>query len=89
MLALVDPEITDRYHLAFAIGVDDYISGISMDEVRSENNVYVMYEDNDLPLLKKNGEPGAMRIVVVNDMFGQRFTNYLLEIVLESEALPR
>jgi len=36
-----------------------------------------MYEDN--------GEPGALRIVVLNDVFGQRFTNYLLEIVLENE----
>jgi hypothetical protein len=57
-----------------------------MDEVRAENNVFIMYEDNDEPLLKRNGEPGAMRIVVINDIFGQRFTNYLLEIVLESEA---
>jgi len=36
-------------------------------------------------LLRRNGEPGAMRIVVIDDFFGQRFTNYLLEIVLEKD----
>ena len=88
VLGIVDPEIVEQYLRILAVGVDDYISGISMEEVRGENNVYVMYEDNDLPLLKKNGEPGGMRVVVINDIFGQRFTNYLLEIVLESEVSP-
>ena len=82
----VDPGLMEQYHLALAVGVDDYVSGIGMDEIRGENNVYIMYEDNDHPLPMKNGEPGGMRIVVINDIFGQRFTNYLLEIVLESEA---
>jgi len=86
VLDLVDPELVERYRWVLAIGVDDFISSIGMDEVRAENNVFVMYEDNDQPLPKRNGEPGAMRIVVFNDFFGQRFTNYLLEIVLESEA---
>jgi len=88
VLELADPELTEQYRWALAIGVDDYISGIRMDEITAENSVFVMYEDNDMPLLKHNGEPGAMRIVVISDIFGQRFTNYLLEIVLESEAAP-
>ena len=88
VLDFVDKGLMEEYGWVLAVGVDDYISGIKMDEVRAENNVYVMYEDNNAPLLKKNGEPGGMRIVAVNDIFGQRFTNYLLEIVLESEALP-
>jgi len=83
VLELVDPVLTEQYSWVLAVGVDDFISGIRMDEVTAENNVFVMYEDNDEPLLKRNGEPGAMRIVVINDIFGQRFTNYLLEIVLE------
>ena len=86
VLNLADPEILESYDNAVAVGVDDYSSGISMDEIRGENNVYIMYEDNDLPLQKINGEPGGMRVVVINDIFGQRFTNYLLEIVLESEV---
>ena len=83
VLDLIDPGLKEQYSWALAVGVDDYISGIDMAEVMAENNVFLMYEDNDQPLLKKNGQPGAMRIVVINDVFGQRFTNYLLEIVME------
>ena len=85
VIELADPGLMEEYSWVLAIGVDDYISGIGMDEVIGENNVFVMYEDNDNPLPKKNGEPGGMRVVVLDDVFGQRFTNYLLEIVLEKE----
>jgi Na+-translocating ferredoxin:NAD+ oxidoreductase RnfG subunit len=85
ILNLLDPGLIEQYNWALAVGVDDYISGITMEEVKAENSVYIMYEDNGQPLPKKNGEPGAMRVVVLNDVFGQRFTNYLLEIVLENE----
>ena len=85
VLSLVDPGLMEDYNWALAIGVDDFISGIGMDEILAENNVFVMYEDNDEPLPKKNGEPGGMRIVVLDDVFGQRFTNYMIEIVLERE----
>ena len=87
VLDLVDPELTERYQWVLAVGVDDYISGISMEEVKAENSVFVMYEDKDQPLMKRDGAPGAMRIVVISDIFGQRFTNYMLEIVLESEDI--
>ena len=85
VLELVDPGLMDEYGWILAVGVDDYISGVSMDEVLAENNVFIMYEDNGELLPKKNGEPGGMRIVVLDDVFGQRFTNFLLEIVLENE----
>jgi uncharacterized protein with FMN-binding domain len=81
----VDPGLMEEYSWVLAAGADDYISGIAMDEVLAENSVFIMYEDNGKPLLKKNDEPGAMRIVVLSDVFGQRFTNYLMEIVLEKE----
>jgi len=86
VLDLVDPELKELYRWVLAVGVDDFISGISMDEVRAENSVFIMYEDNDQPLPKRNDEPGAMRIVVISDIFGQRFTNYMLEIILENEV---
>ena len=85
ILDALDPAITKEYSSVLAVGVDDYISGITMEEVRAENSVFIMYEDNGQPLPKKNGEPGGLRIVVMDDVFGQRFTNYLLEIVLENE----
>ena len=89
VLDSVDPELMEQYNWILAVGADDFMSGVSMEEVRAENNVFVMYEDNDQPLLKRDGSPGAMRIVVINDIFGQRFTNYLLEITLESEDAYR
>ena len=85
ILELIDPRLMEEYNWALAVGVDDYISGIAMAEIQAENSVFVMYEDNGEPLPKKNGRPGALRIVVLDDIFGQRFTNYLLEIVLENE----
>ena len=86
VLDFVDPGLKEQYSWVLAVGVDDFISGISMDEVMAENNVFIMYEDNDQQLPMKNGDPGAMRIVVINDIFGQRFTNYLLEVTLENEV---
>jgi hypothetical protein len=85
VLGLLDAQLMEEYGWVLAVGVDDYISGISMEEVKAENSVFIMYEDNDQPLPRKNGEPSALRIVVLDDVFGQRFTNYLLEIVLENE----
>ena len=85
ILDMLDPAIMEEYSRALAVGVDDYISGIAMEEIKAENSVFIMYEDNGEPLTKKNGAAGALRIVVLDDVFGQRFTNYLLEIVLEKE----
>ena len=86
VLDLLDPTLKDQYQWVRTVGVDDYMSNIAMEEVRKENSVYLMYEDNGEPLSTKDGEPGAMRVVVLDDLFGQRFTNYLLEIVLGNEA---
>lgn len=83
VIAAVNPDLLTTHERVQPIGVDDYITDISMEEVLAENSVYVMYEDNGKPLKKKNGEPGAMRVVVMDDVFGQRFTNYMIEIVLE------
>ncbi|MGI6732763.1 MAG: FMN-binding protein [Anaerovoracaceae bacterium] len=83
VIAAVDPELLAEYEMVQPVGVDDYLSNISMDEVLAENAVYLMYEDNGELLPKKDGKPGAMRVVVLDDFFGQRFTNYLIEIVLE------
>lgn len=83
VIAAADPELLTKYEWVQPVGVDDYLSDISMEEVLAENCVYVMYEDNGKPLKTKTGKDGAMRVVVLDDIFGQRFTNYLIEIVLE------
>ena len=86
VLDLLDLTLKERYLWLRTVGVDEYMSDISMDEVRKENAVFLMYEDNGEPLPKRDGTPGAMRVVVIDDMFGQRFTNYLFELVLEGEV---
>lgn len=83
VIAAVDPDLLQTCEWVQPVGVDDYMSEISMEEVRAENAVYVMYEDNGQPLPTKDGKPGAMRVVVLDDVFGQRFTNYMIEVVLE------
>ncbi|HPF21025.1 MAG TPA: FMN-binding protein [Syntrophomonas sp.] len=83
VIAAVDPELLQKYQAVQPVGVDDYMSNITMEEVLAENAVYLMYEDNGQPLLTKPGKQGAMRVVVLDDVFGQRFTNYMIEVVLE------
>ncbi len=79
----VDPSIIDKYEKIITIGVDNYTSPIRMKEVLKTNNVYLVYEDNGEPLKSKTGVEGTMRVVILNDQFGQRFTNFLVEMQLE------
>lgn len=79
----IDPGIVNKYKKIITIGVDNYTSGIKMDEVAEKNNAYLVYEDNGEPLKSKTGGEGTMRVVILNDIFGQRFTNFLVEIRLE------
>jgi len=83
ILDLVDPEIINSYARVTTLGADSYISVIAMEEVRKESSVYVMYEDGGKPLARRNGKEGAMWIIVLEDMFGQRYTNYLVQIIIE------
>lgn len=79
----IDPQIVKEYKRVITKGVDNYTSGVDMEEVLQKNNVLLVYEDNGMPLKSKTGSQGTMRIVIVNDLYGQRFTNYLVELQLE------
>ncbi len=79
----VDPDIVKDYKRVITVGVDKYTSGVDMEEVLQKNNVLLIYEDNGMPLKSKKGDQETMRIVIVNDLYGQRFTNYMVEIQLE------
>lgn len=79
----VDPNIVKDYKRVITIGVDKYTSGVDMEEVLQKKNVLLVYEDNGMPLKSKKGDQETMRIVIVNDLYGQRFTNYLVGIQLE------
>lgn len=76
--------LTDYAYIS-AIGSDDYLAAIDMAEVCEENNAFIMYEDDGQPLLTLAGEAGGMRLVMLDDSFGQRFTRNLVRIVLLNE----
>lgn len=79
----IDPAIVKNYERVITRGVDNYVSGLNMEEVLENNNVFLVYADNGQPLKSKSGAAGTMRIIILNDPFGQRFTNFLVEIELE------
>jgi len=79
----VDSDIVIDYKRVITVGVDKYTSGVDMEEVLQKNNVLLVYEDNGMPLKSKKRDQATMRIVIVDDLYGQRFTNYLVEIQLE------
>lgn len=76
-LALVDPELVENYSYVMAIGSDGYAAEIKTDEILAENNVFIMFEDNGMPMKTALGNEGALRLIVLADSFGQRFTNYV------------
>lgn len=86
VLQAVDPALTEEYDLLMTVGVDEYCSGIEMREVLKENAVYLVYADQGQPLPRKDGSPGGMRVIILDDFYGQRFTNYLLEVDLEKDV---
>ena len=83
VLNCVDPGIIKRYEKVITRGVDNYTSGVNMEEVLEKDNVYLVYADHGTPLKSKTGTEDTMRIIILNDPYGQRFTNYLVEIQLE------
>lgn len=60
---------------------DGYASAVSADEVLLEGNVLVVYaKDGESLGDYKNGGSGPMRLLIINDEFGNRATRYLNEI---------
>ena len=79
----VDESILKDYTMLTAYGADGYFSQVMMAEVLDYSNVFIMYKNHDKLMETLVGDEGSMRIVVCNDPFGQRFTNYLVDIVFE------
>ncbi|MDD4802483.1 MAG: hypothetical protein PHF24_06020 [Syntrophomonas sp.] len=79
----IDPELTTRYDRLITRGIDNYTSGLEMNEVLLPDNVYIAYADGGKPLKSKTSKEGGMRIIIGDDEFGQRYTNYLVSIELE------
>lgn len=79
----IDPGIPQKYTRIITKGIDNYTSGVNMSEVLRPNNVFIVYADYGKPLRTKTGGEGAMRIIIYQDEFGQRFTNFLTSLELE------
>ena len=81
-LALLDPAFTEQYSSARAVGSDGYEAEVTMDEILAENNVFIMFEDNGAPMKTALGSEGALRLIILGDSFGQRFTSFVTELRL-------
>jgi hypothetical protein len=79
----IDPELTSRYTRVITCGIDNYTSGLEMSEVLQPDNVYIAYADGGEPLKTKTGQEGSMRVIIMADEFGQRFTNFLVSLEME------
>ncbi|MDD3652579.1 MAG: molybdopterin-dependent oxidoreductase [Desulfotomaculaceae bacterium] len=79
----IDTGLTQKYSRIITKGIDNYTSGVEMDEVLRPNNVFIVYADYGQPLKTKTGGEGAMRIIIYQDEFGQRFTNFLTSLELQ------
>ena len=83
VLDSIDPGLTSKYTQVITRGIDNYTSGLEMSEVLQTDNVYIAYADGGKPLKTNPGKEGSMRIIILGDEFGQRFTNFLVSIELE------
>jgi len=63
---------------------DGYSVSLSGDEVRMDDNVYIVFEQdgNDLGT-REDGGTGPYRLVIRQDEFAQRWNKYLMEIELQ------
>jgi len=76
-IALVDGGLLDKCKSVVVTGSDGYESELTPDEIRLENNVYLMYEDGGELMKTASGAEGALRLIILSDDFGQRFTNHI------------
>lgn len=83
VLNSIDPALTRKYTRIISKGVDNYTSGLDMEEVLQPDNVYIIYADSGRPLKTKTGGDGSMRLIICNDEFGQRFINWLVSLELQ------
>ncbi len=79
----IDPGLSRDYSRIITKGIDNYTSGVEMSEVLRPNNVFIVYADYGKPLKTKTGGEGAMQIIIYQDEFGQRFTNFLTSLELQ------
>ena len=79
-ISLADASLLSSYEKVSVIGTDAYAAELEMDEILLENNVYLMYEDYGEPIQTIAGQDGGLRLVILKDDYGQRFTDDVLEL---------
>lgn len=63
---------------------DGYTVALTGDEVRMEDNVYIVYEQAGKDLgIREDGGTGPYRLIIRKDEFAQRWNKYLMEIELQ------
>lgn len=80
----IDSKLTAKYARIVTKGIDNYASGVNMEEVLEPDNIYIAYLDHGQLLKTKDGQDGSLQIVICNDPFGQRFTKFLVSVDLQN-----
>ncbi len=66
------------------IAVDGYTVALTGEEIRVDDNVYVVYERDQEDLgTRESGGSGPYQLVIRLDEFGQRWNKYLMRIEVE------
>lgn len=61
--------------------VDGYTVALGLEEVKKDDNVYIVYKTDDSYLKPKSkGGTGPLRIVIREDQFGQRWAKFVTEV---------
>ncbi len=84
-------EIIDHYELSLdevenivTEAADGYAVALTVDEVRQEDNVYIVYKkDGEYLATREDGGAGPYQLVIREDEFGQRWNKYLMRITIE------
>jgi len=64
--------------------VDGYTVALTAEEVKMDDNVYLVYKnDGEFLKSKKEGGTGPYRIVIKEDQFGQRWSKFVTEVNLK------
>ena len=75
---------TQGYTRVLLKAVDGYTVAVAMDEIFTDDNVYIAYEMNGEAIkTKKQGGNGPYQLVIRKDPFSQRWCKYLVEVELQ------
>ena len=83
VLDSIDPGLTSKYKKVITKGADYYSQVIEMSDVEKPDEIYIVYSDNGKLLKTKDGRDGSLEMIVSSDLYGKRFTNWLVSIELQ------